>query len=86
MKKRIIEKYKGRGRRTVLLVNKEAVLRKERYQYQVTGWSSMYYVKDDACTCPDYVLNGVLCAYIIAVCISTSMNPDFDAYGTEEEA
>lgn len=86
MKKRIIQKFKGRGRWAISMVNKGVVFREARCQYVVRDRASDYHVVEDTCTCPDYMQTGGPCAHIIAVAIVESMDPVFDSYDTEIEA
>lgn len=86
MKNRIIQKYRGRGKRGISLWNKGAVVRKGRDTYMVRDRSKEYVVFEDTCTCSDYEQNEGLCAHIIAVELEKSGNPRFDHYDTEDEA
>lgn len=72
MKNRIIQRYRGRGKRAIWLINHGAVIRKDWYTYQVNDRSKEYVVFEDMCTCPDYEQNEGLCAHIIAVEIARS--------------
>lgn len=86
MKKRIIQKYKGRGRQAISMVSKGLVVREARYQYIIHDESLDHRVIEDTCTCQDYMQTGGPCAHIIAVAIVESLNPNFDSYDTEIEA
>jgi len=86
MKKQIIQKFKGRGKRAISMVNKGVVVREARYHYVVHDQSLDHQVVEDTCTCQDYIQTGGPCAHIIAVAIVESINPMFDSYDTETEA
>ncbi len=86
VKNRLIQMYKGRGKRAISLMNMGAVSRKGRDRYLVHDRGRDYVVCEDTCTCPDYEQNEGTCAHIIAVELVKSENPPFDQYDTEDEA
>ncbi|ABD40075.1 zinc finger, SWIM-type [Methanospirillum hungatei JF-1] len=86
MKKRIIQKYKGRGRRAISMVSKGVVVRETQDHYIIHDDSFDHRVIEDTCTCQDYMQTGGPCAHMIAVAIVEAMNPNFDSYDTEIEA
>lgn len=85
MRHKIMNYYKGRGKKAIDIVDQQRVKRYRDF-FVVAGDTAEYVVEEDFCSCDDYLHRGGSCAHILAVRIvrATGSYPLIDRWYYED--